>query len=81
MSPWAAVVGAERFLAEIRTTANLQHTHILPLHDTRGSGTPPREASGSARPNLEDAEGNLGRVVWVAVNWFEELRARLGGEG
>ena len=26
----AAVVGAERFLAEIKTTANLQHPHILP---------------------------------------------------
>jgi serine/threonine-protein kinase len=30
----AAVVGAERFLAEIRTTANLQHPHILPLFDS-----------------------------------------------
>jgi serine/threonine-protein kinase len=30
----AAVVGAERFLAEIRTTANLQHPHILALHDS-----------------------------------------------
>ncbi len=30
----AAVVGAERFLAEIKTTANLQHPHILPLHDS-----------------------------------------------
>jgi serine/threonine-protein kinase len=30
----AAVVGAERFLAEIRTTAKLQHPHILPLHDS-----------------------------------------------
>ncbi|NIP56596.1 MAG: protein kinase, partial [Gemmatimonadetes bacterium] len=29
-----AVVGAERFLAEIKTTANLQHPHILPLHDS-----------------------------------------------
>ncbi len=27
----AAVVGAKRFLAEIKTTANLQHPHILPL--------------------------------------------------
>ena len=30
----AAVVGAERFLSEIRTTANLQHPHILPLFDS-----------------------------------------------
>ncbi|MGH7501816.1 MAG: serine/threonine-protein kinase [Longimicrobiales bacterium] len=29
-----AVVGAERFLAEIRTTANLQHPHFLPLFDS-----------------------------------------------
>jgi serine/threonine-protein kinase len=30
----AAVVGADRFLTEIETTANLQHPHILPLHDS-----------------------------------------------
>ncbi|NIP78699.1 MAG: serine/threonine protein kinase, partial [Desulfuromonadales bacterium] len=30
----AAVVGAERFLAEIRTTANLEDPHILPLYDS-----------------------------------------------
>jgi serine/threonine-protein kinase len=30
----AALVGAERFLAEIKTTANLQHPHILPLYDS-----------------------------------------------
>ena len=30
----AAIIGAERFLAEIRVTANLQHPHILPLHDS-----------------------------------------------
>ena len=30
----AAVIGAQRFLAEITTTANLQHPHILPLHDS-----------------------------------------------
>src|SRR6476659_3110451 len=30
----AAVVGAERFLREIETTANLRHPHILPLYDS-----------------------------------------------
>jgi eukaryotic-like serine/threonine-protein kinase len=30
----SAVVGAERFLTEIQTTANLQHPHILPLFDS-----------------------------------------------
>jgi len=30
----AAVIGADRFLSEIKTTANLQHPHILALHDS-----------------------------------------------
>jgi hypothetical protein len=30
----AAVLGAERFLHEIRVTANLAHPHILPLYDS-----------------------------------------------
>jgi len=30
----AALLGAERFLKEIETTANLQHPHILPLFDS-----------------------------------------------
>ena len=30
----SAVLGPERFLAEIKTTANLQHPHILPLFDS-----------------------------------------------
>ncbi|HEV8455226.1 MAG TPA: protein kinase [Gemmatimonadales bacterium] len=30
----AAVIGAARFLQEIKTTANLQHPHILALHDS-----------------------------------------------
>ncbi|HSG07367.1 MAG TPA: SUMF1/EgtB/PvdO family nonheme iron enzyme [Longimicrobiales bacterium] len=34
----AAVVGAERFLVEIDTTANLQHPHILPLFDSGEAG-------------------------------------------
>ncbi len=34
----AAMLGAERFLTEIRTTARLQHPHILPLHDSGNAG-------------------------------------------
>ena len=33
-SELADVVGAERFLAEIKTAANLTHPHILPLFDS-----------------------------------------------
>ncbi len=54
----AAVVGAERFLAEIKTTANLQHPHILPTHGpyklhfnalvARPSGTDAVAAGGGA---------------------------------
>jgi len=36
----SAVIGAERFLIEIKTTANLQHPHILALYDSgRVDGT------------------------------------------
>ena len=34
----AAAVGADRFLAEIRVTASLQHPHILPLFDSGSNG-------------------------------------------
>jgi len=35
----AAMIGAERFLKEIEVTANLQHPHIMPLHDSGEAGT------------------------------------------
>ena len=36
----AAVLGAERFVQEIKTTAALQHPHILPLYDSGRAGGP-----------------------------------------
>src|SRR6188768_4519763 len=33
----AAVLGADRFVVEIKTTASLQHPHILPLFDSGNS--------------------------------------------
>jgi eukaryotic-like serine/threonine-protein kinase len=34
----AAVLGADRFVQEINTTAQLQHPHILPLFDSGRTG-------------------------------------------
>jgi len=42
----AAVVGADRFLAEIKTTANLHHPHILPLLDSGEADSFPHSPSG-----------------------------------
>ena len=41
---FASVIGAGRFLAEIKTTANLQHPNILPLFDSVA------RRNGQARP-------------------------------
>ncbi len=48
----AAVIGADRFLQEIKVTANLQHPHILPLHDSGDAGGPlrPTDRARCARP-------------------------------
>jgi serine/threonine-protein kinase len=35
----AAVLGADRFVQEIKTTAQLQHPHILPLYDSGSTAT------------------------------------------
>jgi eukaryotic-like serine/threonine-protein kinase len=62
----AAVLGGERFLAEIKTTANLQHPHILSLFD---SG----EADGLVYYVMPFVEGEslrdrLGRVTQLPVD-------------
>ena len=62
----AAVLGAERFLAEIRTTAALQHPHILPLFD-----------SGEAPPAAADRSGVRRLYYVMPFVEGETLRARL----
>jgi serine/threonine protein kinase len=43
----AAVLGAERFVVEIKTTAALQHPHILPLFDSGTTVGHPERGEGS----------------------------------
>jgi eukaryotic-like serine/threonine-protein kinase len=66
----AVTVGAERFLQEIRTTANLQHPHILGLID-----------SGHLRVPAGDA-GARGDWLYFVMPWVdgESLRDRLKRE-
>jgi serine/threonine-protein kinase len=63
----AAVLGAERFVVEIKTTAALQHPHILPLFD-----------SGEARPERNEGPSFLYYVMPFIDG--ETLRARLDRE-
>ncbi|MGH7694640.1 MAG: protein kinase domain-containing protein [Gemmatimonadaceae bacterium] len=43
----AAVLGADRFVQEIKTTAQLQHPHILPLYDSGSTAAPHGGSTGS----------------------------------
>ena len=63
----AAVLGAERFVQEIKTTAALQHPHILPLYD-----------SGSAAGR----EGGGTEFLYYAMPYIagETLREKLNRE-
>jgi serine/threonine-protein kinase len=61
----AAVLGAERFVVEIKTTAALQHPHILPLFDSGtadGDRLPVLWSLGRLGPEL-DHRIRLGRLV------------------
>ena len=77
----AAVVGGERFLAEINTTAKLQHPHILPLHDSGDADgfvfyVMPYVEGESLREKL-DREGQLpvNDAVGIAVKVAGALQA------
>ena len=80
----AAVLGAERFLAEIKVTANLQHPNLLPLFD---SGAAPK---GTSSPQHDDQVGSVAgqrgsgpaEFLYYVMPYVEgeTLRARLDRE-
>ena len=69
-----AALGGERFLSEIRTTARLQHPHILPLLDSGDTGAERRETGDERR----ETTGLLYYVMPLVTG--ETLRARLERE-
>src|SRR5687767_9538988 len=78
----AAVIGAERFLSEIKTTANLQHPHILPPFDSgqvesRGG----RDAEG-ADPSTRSTHSTPSAFLYYVMPFIdgESLRDRLNRE-
>ena len=72
-------MGAERFLAEIKTTANLQHPHILPLHDSGEANgllfyVMPYVEGESLRERLDrEQQLPVDEAVQIAVNVAEAL--------
>ena len=75
----AAVVGAERFLTEIKTTANLQHPHILALFDSSQAESflyyvMPFVEGESLRERLDrDHQLPIDEAVGIATNMAEAL--------
>ncbi|MEP6989370.1 MAG: serine/threonine-protein kinase, partial [bacterium] len=68
-----ALLGAERFLSEIRVTANLQHPHLLPLFDSGEAGgllfyVMPLVEGESLRARLErERQLPVGEAVRIAI--------------
>jgi serine/threonine-protein kinase len=74
----AATLGADRFLREIRVTANLHHPHILPLYDSgRSEADPPGKAEASSRTPHSST------VLFYVMPYVEgeSLRHRVEREG
>jgi eukaryotic-like serine/threonine-protein kinase len=76
----AAVIGAERFLAEIQLTANLQHPHILPLFDS-GEAVAGR-GSRVAGDELETRDSGPATFLYYVMPFIEgeTLRDRITRE-
>ena len=76
----AAAVGADRFLSEIKTTANLQHPHILPLFDSGEAGsllfyTMPYVEGETLRQRLDrDSRLPVDDAVHIATDVAEALQ-------
>ncbi len=75
----AAVIGAERFLSEIKTTANLQHPHILPLFDSGVATYPPTGSATGAGPEAEAPSRRVAEYLFYVMPFIEgeSLRDRL----
>ena len=77
----SAVVGSERFLAEIETTANLQHPNILPLFDSGEADgqlfyVMPFVEGESLRDRLDrEKQLPVGEAVGIASEVAEALQA------
>ncbi len=74
----AAVLGAERFVQEITTTANLQHPHILPLFDSGTAGGP----DDGITDDSEDGRGVPRPFLYYVMPFIdgETLRDKLNRE-
>jgi serine/threonine-protein kinase len=77
----AAVIGADRFLSEISTTATLQHPHILALFDSGVAELGP-ETRDSGREPLESRVSGPASFLYYVMPYVEgeSLRDRLTRE-
>ena len=76
----AASLGPERFLAEIKVTANLQHAHVLPLFDS-GEAVVSRESLVASEAVMTNDQ-RLTTFLYYVMPYIEgeSLRSRLNRE-